>query len=323
MNTISKLAIVLVGTVLISIGCSKEETSNTTSQQPTNLTGREQAVKDYKEMYLTTAVTDAELDWTGNSANCNEGTISKLALDRSLVRLNYFRKICGLPYNMVWNESWFSGCQKAALMMYANNSLSHFPPNTWKCFSQEGYTAAGISNIALGSPSYHSSSTITGWVEDEGASNYTVGHRRWILFSRAKEYGLGCTTGSSVLHCIEHTSDPLPANSPAYIAYPPTFIPQSLVFDRWSLAVTNPNSFFSGVDLSAATIKMTDSQGGDVSLKIVSKTDNGYADQTIVWEPVGINTTATSDIKYHVIVDNFTLNGVAKKYEYDVNIIKP
>jgi hypothetical protein len=51
--------------------------------------------------------------------------------------------------------------------MYANNSLSHFPPNTWKCFSQEGYTAAGISNIALGSPSYHSSNTITGWVEDQ------------------------------------------------------------------------------------------------------------------------------------------------------------
>ena len=323
MNRMCKLAIMLVGTILITIGCSKEETNNNTSQQPTNLSGREQAVKDYKEMYLTTAVTDAELAWTGNSANCNEGTISKLALDRSLVRLNYFRKICGLPYNMVWNESWFSGCQKAALMMYANNSLSHFPPNTWKCFSQDGYTAAGISNIALGSPSYHSSSTITGWVEDEGASNYTVGHRRWILFSRGKEYGLGCTTGSSVLHCIEHTSDPLPANSPAYIAYPPTFIPQSLVFDRWSLAVTNLNSFFSGVDLSAATIKMTDSQGGDVSLKIVSKTDNGYADQTIVWEPVGINTTATTDIKYHVVVDNFTLNGVAKKYEYDVNIIKP
>jgi LysM repeat protein len=38
---------------------------------------------------------------------------------------------------------------------------------------------------------------------------------------------------------------------------------------------------------------------------------------------VGINTTSTTDVKYHVVVDNFTLNGVAKKYEYDVNIINP
>jgi hypothetical protein len=207
--------------------------------------------------------------------------------------------------------------------MYANNSLSHTPPTTWKCYSTEGYTAAGQSNIALGSPSYHSSKTITGWIDDGGAGNETVGHRRWELFSRAKEYGLGCTTGSSVLHCIEHTGDALPANAPAYIAYPPAFIPQDLVFSRWSLGVTNPVSFYSGVVLTNATVKMTDSKGVDVPLTIISKNDNGYGDQTLVWVPTDINTTSTTDEVYNVVVDNFTLNGVKKKYEYKVTIFKP
>ena len=207
--------------------------------------------------------------------------------------------------------------------MYANNALSHFPPNSWKCYTTEGYNTAGISNIALGSPSYHSSKTITGWIQDDGSNNAVVGHRRWMLFSRAKEFGLGCTTGSSVLHCIEHTGDDLPANTPEYIAYPPNYIPQSLVFARWSFAVPNPASFYSGVDFSAATIKMTNNSGANVPLNIISSVDNGYGDQTIVWEPQGVITNSTGDLKYHVVIDNVVFNGVTKKYEYDVNIIKP
>lgn len=326
MKYMNKLPIAFTTAILLFVACSKDDSNSSTTSstsQNTNLTAREQAVKDYNEMYLTTNVTDAELAWTGNTSSCDPGTISQLALDRSLVRLNYFRKICGLPYNMVWNQAWFADCQKAALMMYANNALSHTPPSSWKCYTAEGAAAAGISNIALGSPSYHSSRTISGWIEDTGAGNKAVGHRRWMLFSRAKEYGLGCTVGSSVLHCIEHTADPITSNTPAYIAYPPAFVPQSLVYARWSLGVTNPNSFFSGVDLSAVTVKMTDPQGLDVPLTIVSNTDDGYGDQTVVWEPTGINTTSTADVKYHVVVDNFKLNGVAKKYEYDVTVIKP
>ncbi len=319
MKNIQKTIIALALIAIIYSGCSKDEggTSSTT------LSPREQAAKDYKDMYLATIVSDAELAWTGNSANCAEGSISKVAYDRSLLRLNYFRKICGLSYDLVWNSAWHSDCQKAALMMTANNSLSHFPPSTWKCYSTEGYNAAGISNIAWGSGSYHSSACIAGWVEDDGSNNAAAGHRRWILFSRAKEYGLGSTSNAAVLHCIEHTTDPLPSSTPAYIAYPPAFIPQDLVYARWSLGIPNPISFYSGVDFSAATVKMTDKSGADISLNIVSKSDNGYGDQTIVWEPQGIQTNSNADVKYHVVIDNVTLNGVAKKYEYDVTVFKP
>ncbi len=311
-----KVIFIISISVILYSGCSKSDTNPV-------LTGRALAVSDYNQYYLASNVSDAELGWTGNTTNCVEGTISQVALDRSLTRLNYFRKICGLSNNMVWNSTWFSGCQKAALMMYANNTLSHTPPSTWKCYTAEGASTAGVSNIALGSPSYHSSTSITAWIQDDGANNIIIGHRRWMLFSRAKEFGLGCTTCSSVLECVAHTSDPLPSNMPAYIAYPPTYIPQSLVFARWSFAVPNPISIFSGVDFSNATITMTDNSGANVPLNIISKVDNGYADQTIVWEPQGVITNSTGDLKYHVVIDHVSFNGVTKKYEYDVNIIKP
>jgi hypothetical protein len=49
---------------------------------------------------------------------------------------------------------------------------------------------------------------------------------------------------------------------------------------------------------------------------------NGYGDQTLVWEPLGVLKTDTKDVKYSVIIDNVMVNGLKKKYEYEVNILK-
>ncbi len=301
--------------IALYVSCSKNETST-----PANLSEREQAIKDYKELYLGTTVSDSELAWTGDLNNCNEGTISQISLDKTLKRINYFRKICGLPNNMVWNTEHMLPSQKSALIMSANNSLSHFPSSSWKCYTAEGADAAGNGNIALGT---HSSQSITAWIEDRGASNYKAGHRRWILFSRASDFGFGSTSNASTLYCISNTTAPIPSGVPTYITYPPKFIPQELTFDRWSMGVANPTSFYSGVDFSKATVSMTSSTGDNIAVNIVSSTDNGYADQSLVWEPSGIVKDAEQDIKYHVVIDNFTVNGVAKKYEYDVTVFKP
>ncbi|MFZ4799144.1 MAG: CAP domain-containing protein [Bacteroidia bacterium] len=322
MKSNTKTIILLSFITIIYASCSKEESKTTTTNnvQTSVTTARDSALKDYNEMYLNTDITNAELAWTGNTANCQEGTISKIAYDRSLQRLNYFRKICGLPYNMVWNNAWHAPSQKIAMMCYANNALSHTPPATWKCYTAEGAAAGQKTNLSLGR---HSSASIQGQLEDAGANNFATGHRRWILFSRAQEYGLGSTINTGSLYCIAHISDPLPSNSPAFIAYPPRYIPQSLVFGRWSFGVPNPVSFFSGVDFSNTTVKMTDSTGKNIPLTIVSKNDDGYGDQTIVWEPSVIQTFLSYDFRYHIVVDNVMLNGVKKKYEYDVTIFKP
>jgi len=309
----------IIAIVLIPIlyqGCKKDGAG--TSEDA----GRAAAVKDYNEMYLTTNVTTSELAWTGSTSSCNEGSISQSALDKCILRLNYFRKICGLSYNITFNSNWFSSNQKIALMCSANNALSHTPPTTWSCYSAEGAASANKSNLALG---YHSSNAITGWMQDPGTGNEKAGHRRWILFSRALQFGIGCTNNSAAMQCIDdtHTGDPLPINSPEYVAYPPKYVPQSLVFARWSFAVLNPQSFFSGVDFSATTVKVTSPDGTSIPVNIISRTDNGYGDQTIVWEPSGVITNSASDLKYHVTLENVNVNGSNNTYMYEVNIIKP
>jgi len=312
-------AVIISGAFLLYAGCSKDSSDNTDN---TAANERTAAVKDYNEMYLTTNVTLSELAWTGNTANCDEGSISQAALDKCIKRLNYFRKICGLSYNLTLNTSWLPLNQKAALMMSANNALSHNPPTTWKCYSTEGASTAGKSNIALG---LHSSNAVTAWIQDYGTGNQMAGHRRWILFSRAVQFGIGSTSNAATMYCIDdaHIGDPLPAGSPEYVAYPPKYIPQGLLYPRWSFSVLNSKSYYSGVDFTSSTVKVTAPDGTSLPVSIISYKDNGYGDQTIVWEPTGYISNSSGDLKYHVTIDKVVVNGVTKKYEYDVNVIKP
>ena len=66
------------------------------------------------------------------------------------MRINYFRAMAGLPGDVVFDTTWNAQCQEAALMMIAEGNLSHSPPTGWACYSADGATAAGKSNLALG-----------------------------------------------------------------------------------------------------------------------------------------------------------------------------
>jgi uncharacterized protein YkwD len=317
--------VIFLGMVLglVSVGfyaCKDDAGTPSPGTPAVTLTEKEQAVKDYNEMYAASALTTADLAWTGDKFNCVEGTVSPETLEKCLLRINYFRKMCGLPHDMVWNDAWHNPAQKIAMMCDANNSLSHTPPTSWKCYSAEGAAAGEKTNLALGS---FGSTSIMRWMFDDGANNIRVGHRRWILFSRAKDFGFGSTSKAAALYCIAHTDEQVPANVPEVIAYPSKYVPQELAFPRWSLGVVNPKSFYSGVSFVNTTVTVTDEDGTELPVNIISSDTKGYGDQSIVWEPLGINTTSSKDMVYHVKVTNVNLNGVDKDYEYDVTIFKP
>ena len=313
-NGIRKTIFILSLLSIVYAGCKKNDEEDPAPP----LSGREQAVADYKNMYLTTEVSTTELAWSGDEFNCKEGTVSQSALDKVLMRINYFRKICGLPHNITYDATRMNKCQKMALMCHANGTISHSPPKSWSCYSADGASVSS-SNLAYGS---HSTGSIRNWMRDDGANNAAAGHRRWIIFSRLKTTAIGTTDNYAALWCHTDFTSPLPNGIPAYVPYPPTYIPQALVFARWSLSVPNPVSFFSGVDFFATTVVMKDDAGKNIPVNIISKDDDGAGDQSIVWQPAGIVTNSTKDVKYHVVVDNVIVNGVKKKYEYDVNILK-
>ena len=92
---------------------------------------RDSIIKDYKLSIDSTAVSNAQLNWTGDVATCMPGTISSLAMQRTFTRINYFRRLVGVKDSVTMRADWSAKCQQAALMMKANNMLSHSPPTSW------------------------------------------------------------------------------------------------------------------------------------------------------------------------------------------------
>jgi hypothetical protein len=312
--------VLLLSLFIMTAGCGENVTPDPQNTvEESDLTDRDEALKLYNEEYLESSLSLSELSWSGNLSSCDEGTISQTAYDKTLQRINYFRTICGLP-SVTWNSSWHPNCQKLALMFDANDDWSHNPPSSWSCYDAAAADVGDDCNVSYGT---FGPESINEWMKERGSWNSKVIHRRWILFSRAKDFGYGTTPAGSALYCIANTSGALPASSPSYVAYPPEFIPQSLVYDRWSFSVTNSVSFYSGVDFDNAEISMNDASGNEVALTIIERTDNGYADQTIVWEPSGIEIAASSDVVYTVKLGNVLVNGETKDYEYEVTIFKP
>jgi hypothetical protein len=309
-------SLLMAGFVFYS-SCKKDEDSDNNDNNNNNNTTivdsvRQRVLNDYTNYYLGSNVTDC--GWTGNTSTCTPGTMSSDAISKTLLRINYFRKCAGLPTSVTFDAGENAKCQEAALMMDANNDLNHDPPATWSCYTDDGHTAAGNSNLALGS---HSSASITQYMMDWGSGNAPCGHRRWILYSHSLVMGVGSTSGANALWVLGNSGNPQPAGMPDFIAWPPEgYVCAPLVFDRWSLGVPN-------ADFAAATVSMTDSIGNTVPCSIVSSTDNGYGDRTIVWEPIGVITTASSNVTYHVNVKNVTVSSTTKNYSYDVVIIQP
>jgi uncharacterized protein YkwD len=305
------LMLLMAGIMFIS-SCKKDEDDNNDDNTPTVDPERQAVLDDYNNLYLTSSVSDC--GWTGTTSSCTAGTMSADAIAKTLQRINYFRKEVGLNTDITFDAAKNAKCQEAALMMDANNDLNHYPPSTWTCYTADGATAAGNSNLALGS---HSSSAISLYMQDPGSGNTACGHRRWILYSRSKIMGIGSTSSANSLWVLGNSGNPLPTSMPEFISWPPKgYVCAPLVFTRWSLSVPS-------ADFSAATVSMTDGSGTAVPCTIVSSTDDGYGDNTIVWEPTGINTSNTSDITYHVNVNNVTVSSSAKNYSYDVVIIQP
>ncbi|PKP05281.1 MAG: hypothetical protein CVU11_01070 [Bacteroidetes bacterium HGW-Bacteroidetes-6] len=309
-NILGRIFFALFVITAVLSACQKDDDNTDDPVVPVQ-TERERVLAEYNTYYLGSDLSDC--GFTGDVNNCIPGTISQNSFTLSLMRINFFRRMVGLNDDITYDAIKSAKCQQAALMMDANNSLNHYPPASWICYTQDGYDAASSSNLAMGTGP---SGSISMYMNDFGSSNTAVGHRRWILYSRSKVMGMGSTGYYSALWVTGNSGNPLPANMPEYIPWPAKgYVPAPLIYGRWSFS--KPSA-----DFSNATVSMTDGGGSNISLSIVS-TATGYGDNTIVWEPVGINTTSSTDVTYHVTVSNVLVSGSPMSYSYDVIIIQP
>ena len=279
---------------------------------PVDRSSREAVVDLYNSVYLPALSTPHQ--WTGSVPGCHAGTTSAAYLEDTMNMVNFFRAMVGLPASLPHVATKDAKSQQAALMMTANNSLSHFPPTSWKCYTTDGAEAAGQSNLALG---ISGAAAIALYIEDPGANNTALGHRRWILYPRQTEMGAGSTDRSNTLWVIGNFGS-RPAH-PEFVAWPPDgFVPFDLVYPRWSFAVNTAST----VSMTSASVAMT-LNGSPISLTVLVN-ETGYGDNTLAWEPHALSFTAGApDQVVTVAVQDVLVGGVSKNYSYTVTVIDP
>jgi hypothetical protein len=279
---------------------------------------RAAVIQLYETTYLASEGVAA--GWTGNRSTCTAGTTSQAYADATILRVNYYRAMAGLPGNVVLTNAWNLEAQQAALMMSAQGALSHSPGTTWSCYTAAGADAAGKSNLALGADA---AAAIDLYMDDPGSGgNAAVGHRRWILYPPTQLMGTGNIPGTGGWAAndlwVIGGSGSRPAQ-PAWVAWPPPgYVPWQIMpasSGRWSFS-------YPGATFSGAALYMQHA-GTNLALTLEAQAQ-GYGDNTIVWDPQGIVSGVPSgDLSYSVTVSNVVVSGQAQTFSYNVTVIDP
>ena len=152
-----------------------------------------------------------EGSWSGSVASCDPGDISAEGRASALRMVNLYRWLADLP-EVETSTTRDEAAQACALMMDANDALSHSPGSNWACYSQQGADAAARSNISSGPGTM----SVDMYMVDPG-NDTTLGHRRWILSNSAGPIGLGSTDDSSCMHILGGSGNA----GRAWTAWPP------------------------------------------------------------------------------------------------------
>lgn len=281
---------------------------------PINTNSRDAVANAYKTRYLPAL--SSKIGWTGSVATCNPGTQTEASKTQEANVINFYRGLSGLD-SITLDPALNTKAQSTALMMQANQSLNHFPPTSWKCYTATGAANAGKSNLFGGPGNYvipHAAEPIDTYMVDPGSTNTAAGHRRWLLNPQTTTMGVGTTSSYNAVTTIGTGTDANRA-TPAFIPYPNAgYSPAQLEPDgRWSLSSTQ------GVDFSAATVTV---KKGNQNLTVTKQpVQNGYGPNTIVFQVQGITIpTGTTEEVYTVTVNNMKKAGVPVSYSYAVRL---
>lgn len=284
----------------------------------------------YRAVFFTDV--NEPIQWTGSisgtpgtSATGTPGTTAAGFKEAVRTRINWYRAMAGLPAAITFNDTYSAKSQQAALMMSANNTLSHEPPTTWLLYTADGDEAAGSSNLALGSCGVDA---INGYMVDPYSNNTAAGHRRWILYPQTQTMGTGD---------VPQSGDFLPANStwvqdsnyynarPAvrdsFVAWPTKgYVPYTVIPARWSFGYPNAN-------FSNASVSVTKN---GVAVSAVKETiTNNVGENSLVWIVDGLDTDSlqphakpTADTTYAVSITGIS-GAPQSSYSYQVIVYDP
>ena len=251
-----------------------------------------------------------EATFNGSIKNCDPGTIGMKHHAQTLKRIQFYRRIYGLPDAVYMDSTQNTNNQAAALMMAAEGKLDHHPDTRWCCYSQDGDNGASSLNLHLGSSG---SEAIDGYISDRGRDNYSAGHRMWI-------FSIGDT--------LKVNSGDIPNRANALSAYAyndlknlysysPLCWPPAGPIQEDFVSKYSPWSFcLDGADFSNAKVYLVEgTKKQNVEIKFKGRNSYGSNDYiTFYIESDAPNLT----IEVKNVIDKF---GERKSYTYTVNKI--
>lgn len=249
-----------------------------------------------------------ELQWNGNIAKCKSGDISDLARQKTINRINYYRRFAGIDIPMKMKSSLNANAQKVAFEVRDDTDC--------KAKSNLASTMPGIQINGA-----HTSQAILDMMNTSG----DISMRTFLLDPNLEVIGIGSTDKNLVLALDKNSASSSATKagtsqkSDQFIAWPPKgLVPAEMVYGKWSFSLP-------GADFSEAKIKMS-VLGRELPsdyIKIDSIKSQGAGIPTIAWVPQGIILYAQIDLTYSVEIYNVKFQGDEKGfgYKYDVTII--
>lgn len=270
--------------------------------------------EDYRENVLRAGAkynTALYFDKKPDPSKCEPGTISKTGHADMLARMIYARRLAGIYDSCSFDPELNSKCQKAALMMDANDKLDHAPTIAWKCYSKEGMVAAGSSNLSLG---YSFTEALMGQLADEGSGNMACGHRRWILNPHNTVFGHGSTENAMSLGVFGTGNSRLQRkitfNDSQFIAWPAAdYFPADLVSPRWSFSLDK-------ADFKQARVEVR--MGNKAIRTDREPVATGFGLNTLVWT---LNEKPQAGKTYTVTISNVLMGRTRKTCTYSVTLL--
>lgn len=272
-------------------------------------------------------------------AECTSGIPSDKDKLKVLNRLNELRAIHGLPA-VVYNTEGDEITAECSLIIAANNieggslQLSHEPPKSWDCWSQEAYDGCHSSNIHVSWAKNQdisktdSASIVDGFMIDKNVDS--IGHRRWFLdpwlghisFGRA-DYTDGKGTfvigaAVKVVHDDKPNVSDLKIDFVAYPFenYPKELYPGSNIRMSFSVLKDKSNKFnnASGISFGGVAVAIIDSTSNKTIAVSGLQTDTEGIGipNNVSWLASGIEYNK----KYNVTVRNIVIDNVSYDYQY-------
>ncbi len=213
--------------------------------------------------------------------------------------MNAFRWIVGLGDTVTDNATKDTGDQACAMIAVSNpaGQQAHTPPPSSVCYTANGATWAGQSNISWGVTAPDS---IDEYVQDTGNES-TLGHRRWILHPSLGVIGVGYVEktgtqyGSAGCLGVFDTSGTGP--KPTWYAWPPPgFSP--IDGDAWLWSFHDP----AGMTTATATVK--DMGTGKTLTVTTLMLPQGYGDDTFEITESGWTPKSGDIYRVTIVPDN-------------------